>query len=277
MTEPSPPSADARYGNQATQRVLSLLALFGHGTATRGVTEVSKVTGMNKNMVHRCLTTLVEAGFLVKDVSGERYQLGFKILDLHVVDPIVDIRALARPTLEQLHDLTRESVFLSIIVGSNRVNVDSIEAQGRRVSLGQRGKAVPLHVTRMSLLLLAHLDQEQIDAYLAASAPLDRFDDVYPVTEKTTKKLVLRQIKELRGRNIETWQHPTRFDAAYISFPISGVEGRLHGIVTVGGPRERFDPDEPALQQRMLEIVERLRQQCGFLIAAPVVLTGAGS
>lgn len=266
--------SEARYGNQASQRVLSLLTHFGQGSDTRGVTELSRLSGMNKNMVHRALTTLVDAGYLVRDDTGERYQLGFRLLDLHIREAPVDIRVLARGTLEQLHSITGESVFLSIIVGSNRVNVDWIEGTGRRVSLGQRGQAVPLHVTKMSLFLLAQLDDEKVMRYLAAAAPLDGHGDAYGVAEQMTESNILREIATLRGRPFISWQTPNRFDAAYISWTIPGAGTSLHGIVTVGGPRERFDPDKVNSDPAVSTIIQRLRQQCGFVEAAPIVFPG---
>ena len=268
------PAAEGRYGNQASQRVLSLLAQFSAGGDSRGVTELSRVTGMNKNMVHRALTTLVDAGFLVKDGTGERYQLGFRLLDLHIRETFVDFRVLARSSLEQLHAITGESVFLSIVVGSNRVNVDRIEGTGRRVSLGQRGQAVPLHVTKMSLILLAQFDDEKIRRYLAGAAPLDQYDDVHGVAQRTTERGLWQEVARLRGRASISWQTPNRFDASYVCWPILGAGGSLHGIVTVGGPRERFDPDEAVSRPAVNAIIERLRQQCGFVEAAPTILDG---
>ncbi|MBV8577046.1 MAG: IclR family transcriptional regulator, partial [Acetobacteraceae bacterium] len=153
----------ASYRNQATQKVLDLLKMFIGGDETRGVTELSRATGMTKSMVHRALATLVEDGYLTRDPDSERYRLGYRILDLHIGDEMLDLRALCRPTLEHLHGLTRESIFLSIIVGGSRVNVDWIEGQGRRVSFSQRGRSVPLHCTKMSRLLLAYLPDSDID------------------------------------------------------------------------------------------------------------------
>jgi DNA-binding IclR family transcriptional regulator len=262
----------SRYRNQATQRVLNLLLMFVGPEETRGVSELSRASGMNKNMVHRALATLVDAGYVVRDRSGERYQLGYRILDLHLDDGILDLRALCRPTLEQLHAVTRESVFLSIIVGRNRVNVDWIEALGRRVSFGQRGRSVPLHCTKMSRLLLAHLDDAEIESYLAGAAPLDQFDALFPDTAVTTEASVWHEIRAMRGADYVTWRSPKQFGGAYVSFPIPGADGRLHAIVTIGGPMERFDPERIVRLNAIWAAVEQLRQQCLAFVPAPVVV-----
>src|SRR5205823_5737300 len=123
-----------RYRNQATQRVLAVLLALAETPEPRGVTELSRGLGMNKNMVHRALSTLVSAGYATRDASGELYQPGTRLLSLAPDDRAdADIVALARPVLERLHALTGESVYLSIIVGRNRVTVDDIQAEGGRV------------------------------------------------------------------------------------------------------------------------------------------------
>src|SRR5215467_5979454 len=145
-----------RYRNQAAQRVLSVLASFIGHEGPRGVSEIARELKLSKNMVHRALFTLAKENYLARDPTGERYQLGLKLLALNPSGARdFDILALARPTLEALHGLTGESVYLSIIVGRNRVTVDDIQAQGPRVLRSPRGHPVALHCTKMSRTLLA--------------------------------------------------------------------------------------------------------------------------
>src|SRR5258705_3588610 len=129
-----PADETVRYRNQATQRVLKALLAFAANAKPRGVTELSRELGMNKNMIHRALSTLMAENYLVRDPSGELYQLGYRLLMLGSGAPSeFDIVALARPALEQLHALTAESVFLSIIGRRHRLTIDDIPAQGPRV------------------------------------------------------------------------------------------------------------------------------------------------
>ena len=114
------------YGNQAAQRVLAVLSSFAAAEAPLGVTELARELGMSKNMVHRALSTLVETGWLTRDASGERYQIGFAALLLAGGEPQFALVPLARPYVRRLHAFTGESVFLSVIVGDNRVTIDEI-------------------------------------------------------------------------------------------------------------------------------------------------------
>ncbi len=266
----------SRYRNQAAQRVLAVLAAFIGRDAVYGVTELSRLIGMNKNMVHRALTTLTKEGYLARDASGRRYQLGYRVLELagEETDEF-DIRTLCRPVLEELHRLTSESVFLSIIVGQSRVNVDWIEGRGRRVSHSLRGRSVPLHCTKMSRMLLSYLSDEEITAYLAGAAPLDSEAEIFPDTIGMTAKTVWKDIESIRGRSHISWGNPRAFGGAYIAFPALDDAGRPHAIVTVGGPIERFTPERiEGLAGTMAAILAPLQQQCRLFPAAPILLFG---
>ncbi len=269
LAEPAIPEPP-RYRNQATQRVLSVLLAFAESGEPRGVTELSRALSMSKNMVHRALTTLTAEGYLTRDPSGERYQLGPRVLALGVgTSGETDIVALARPALEQLHALTAESVYLSIIVGHDRVTVDDIQAQGARVLRSQRGSPVPLHCTKMSRVLLAHLTDAEIAGYLAAAAPLRR-PGRFPDPPSETAAGVWEDVRAIRAVPYVLWRNPLLSSAAYAIFPIRDAQARAHAIVTIGGPRERFDlPDIEALLPRMRAILEPLEREAQAFPAPP--------
>src|SRR5437016_14025616 len=163
------PSGPAPYRNQATQRVLTVLLALSDAPQPRGVSGLARTLGMNKNMVHRALSTLIAAGYATRDAAGELYQPGPRCLALTPDNGSdADIIALARPILERLHALTGARVYVSVIVGRTRVTVDDIQAEGTRVLRSRRGAPVPLHCTKMSRVLLAQLTDEEIAEYLRA-------------------------------------------------------------------------------------------------------------
>jgi DNA-binding IclR family transcriptional regulator len=262
-----------RYRNQAAQRVLQVLASFiGHAGA-RGVTEISRELKLSKNMVHRALSTLAAENYLVRDPTGERYQLGLQLLALKPNGTAeFNIVSAARPTLERLHQVTGESVYLSIIVGRNRVTVDDIEAQGPRVLRSPRGHPVPLHCTKMSRTLLAHLSNAEIDDYLKKAAPLHR-PQRFPDPASESAKAVWKDIVEIRSAPYVLWRNPHVASAAYAIFPVLDEARHPHAVVTVGGPRERFDlPRIKALLPQMLEALEPLERQACLLSAPPFLV-----
>jgi DNA-binding IclR family transcriptional regulator len=254
-------TAPRSAANLATIRVLTVLARFIGAQRSMGVTELAESLGMTKNMVHRALMTLVEAGYLVRDESGARYEIGAGVLQLRdsqTGEP--DLRAICRPFMQRLQVLSGESVFLSIIVGRNRVNVDSIEAAGRRVTYSMRGRAVPLHITDTSRIMLAHLTDEEVDEYIRVASPLSQYKD----TALRTPKQLWTALRALREQGFGLSHGEFKMGATYVAFPILDGSGRPHGAMTVGGPEERFTFAHAKrllaeMQQAMAELHERTR------------------
>jgi DNA-binding IclR family transcriptional regulator len=152
------------------------------------------------------------------------------------------------------------------------VTVDDIQAQGERVLRSQRGSPVPLHCTKMSRVLLAHLRDGDIAEYLAAAAPLprpNRFPD--PLSE--TAAGVWEDVHAIRAVPYVLWRNPHHASAAYAIFPVQDGAGRAHAIVTIGGPRERFDLREiEAALPRMRAILQPLEREARLFPAPPFLV-----
>ncbi len=265
-------SKAVRYRNQAAQRVLSVLLSLADVPTPVGVSELSRALGMNKNMVHRALTTLVAAGYATRDVSGALYQPGPRLLPLvRSASVESDVIALARPVLERLHAVTQESVYLSIVVGRNRVTVDDIQAEGALVLRSQRGQPVPLHCTKMSRVLLAHRSDHEIAEYLCAAAPLHRTQR-FPDPASESEEGVWQDIRSIRQMRQIVWRNPHLSSAAYAIFPICDAVGRVHAIITVGGPAERFDiPQIEARLPELRKVLAPLEREARLIPAPPFV------
>jgi DNA-binding IclR family transcriptional regulator len=152
------------------------------------------------------------------------------------------------------------------------VTVDDIQAQGARVLRSQRGHPVPLHCTKMSRVLLAHLSDAEVADYLAAAAPLQR-GQRFPDPPGETAEGVWDDIGAIRAVPFVLWRNPHLSSAAYAIFPIRDEAGRAHAIVTIGGPRERFDlPQIEEYLPRMRAILEPLESQARLFPAPPFVV-----
>ena len=273
----TPAAASGSAANVSTVRVLAVLSRFIGASRALGVTEISQNLGMTKNMVHRALTTLVRNGHLVRDASGARYELGFGVLQfLDPSAPEPDIRTICQPYLRSLQQLSGESVFLSIVVGRNRVNVDSIEAPGRIVTHAVRGRAVPLHLTETSRVLLAFLSDAEIAEYIRIASPLTRA----PAPGVVTPERLWKDLRAIRKSGYALGHGERRFserrvEATYLAFPVLDAAGRPHAALTVGGPQERFDiAAATALLPGMRLIVEDANRQARLIPAKPVYLLG---
>lgn len=239
-----------RHTNKATVRILEVLSLFADTSASLGVTEVSRRLGISKNMAFRALTTLLEEGYLVRDPSGQRYDLGFRVVELqnpNFSEP--DIVSLATPFMERILNLTQETVLLVVPVEHRVVVLYGLEGKGAFVRRIPLGMSVPLHASSGSRAVLACLSDEEIDAYLRAMVPLAR---ITPRTITDPKKL-WAEIRVVRQRGYAIGMGDYMEGVLSVAFPILDPENRPHGALAIGGPKHRFT------QQTLAEFLPQLR------------------
>lgn len=228
--------ADDVSGNKATARVLKVLGRFADGSDSYGVSELARELGMTKNMVYRALTTLTRHGYLVRDESGARYQLGFALVRLGQAQlDQLDLPSLCAPFMREMRDATGETVTLSVPAGRNVVTIDGIRGRGalaRRVPLG---RLTPLHASPASRAVLAFLADDELEAYLAGGE-LERFTET-TIVEADALRGELAAVRS-RGYALSLGDHVAGPKGA--AFPVLDREGHPHGALTVAGPADRF-------------------------------------
>lgn len=243
-----------RSQNKATTRVLAVLSAFAADAAGYGVTELSNILGMTKNMVYRALTTLVEQGYLVRDETGQRYQLGFRILELQsesAIEP--DLRALCRPYLRRVFQLTGETVSLMVRSGDFAVFIDGIETRRLGTYRMQIGGIRPLHTNASGRVLLAFSEDDAIKDYVARHRPMS-----LPTGGVLTPQELWTRVKEIRADGYACVVRPGALVMKSIAFPVWDSEGGLHGVLSTGGPLERFGDELERLLPELRQIMEEL-------------------
>lgn len=250
--------------NKSSARILRLLAAFAEGrTASLGVSELSRRLGMSKNMVFRALNTLADEGYVVRDRQGSRYTLGYRVFDLCTAAlEVPDIRALCAPFLRQIHELTGETVLLSIAVGYSSVVVDGIEGRGPLLSRVAHGRPIPLHAGPGSRALLSFLPDSEIKRYIAARSPLA------PVTPTTIvdPELLWAEIRRVRTRGYALGYRDNLSGVTGVSFPVFGADGDVQGAISAGGPEDQCDDAKLAsFIPGIARIVAQLNQRSKLL------------
>ncbi len=228
----------AKDQNKATARVLSVLSAFASDAGAYGVTELSVRLGMTKNMVHRALTTLVDQGFLVRDLAGARYELGYRVVELqnpHVPEP--DLRSLCAPSIRQFHRVTGETVSVCVRRGDFIVFIDGFETRLPSVWRLEIGDLRPLHWTASSRVVLAFLPDAEIEDYIRRNQPMR----LGPTGAPVDPEQLWQEIREIRACGHAMQHRAAPPNMVSIAFPIRGADERVQGAIAVGGPVERFD------------------------------------
>ena len=159
--------SDSKYTIDALLRGLKILSLFSHETPSLSLTDIVKATGINKTTVFRMVTTLEDAGYLMRNPETRRYRPGVRVLQLgFTAISGLDVRQAARPYLEQLSQQVGETVSLSVLDGMEVVYIDRVRnRQIVGVVLGM-GSRLPAHCASMGKAMLAHLTPAELQRRL---------------------------------------------------------------------------------------------------------------
>lgn len=225
--------------NKAAARALKVLSYFASESPVHSSIELSRKLGLTKNSVYRCLETLVHVGYLVRDASETRYELGPGVAQLHSPRwQAPEVRALCRPFMEQLSEMTGEAVHLLVPSGNQAIAVESIEGEGIAFRL-PIGAALPLHVSPGSRCILACLPDSEVDAYINENAPLKRFTK----GTITDPDKLRRNIREIREQGYALSQEDFQIGRVGVAFPVIDVDGRPHGSIVIAGQRKQKTQD----------------------------------
>jgi DNA-binding IclR family transcriptional regulator len=256
---------DNREQNKAMARILTVLSSFASSRAEFGISELSQHLGMTKNMVFRAIKTLVEQDYVMRDPSGQRYQLGFRVLELqNVTSPEPTFRTLCAPAMQQIHELTGETVSLTVRALDYSVFIDGIETRKPGVWRLQIGALRPLHANSTGHVYLAFADDAALSDYIARHE-----HDPAPQSGESLNETALREdIAAIRKRGYATSVRQGMLPMASLAFPIWDAEHNLHGVISVGGPKERFEPLVAGLLPSITGIIETLCQRTRLYAAS---------
>lgn len=239
-TSTQEPAADAgeRNGNMigAVDNVLRLLLLFENQKLLR-VNEVSRQMQLSRSTVHRMLTTLSHHGFVVQDSFSRGYGPGPALVDigLAVVNEM-DIRQIARSTLETLRSATNETVHLAVLRDLDVLYLDGLESE-RLVRAGQRiGQSLPAYATAAGKALLAQMDDDAVKT-LYPSATLGRVTD----QSLRTRAALLRALAQVREQGYAVNHGESEDDVSGLAVAVPDRRGRPRAALVVTGPRSRVD------------------------------------
>lgn len=228
MTDPAPRSA--------ADRLLAVLAAFGHASPALSLTEISRRAGLTLPTTHRLVGLLTAWGVLERDPEGV-YHIGLRLWELGALAPRgLALREAAMPFLEDLYEATHENVQLAVRDGLEVVYIERISgrsAVGVRTEVGARW---PLHAAGVGLVLLAHSAAEVQEQYLTETLAV-----FTPYTVNDPVRL-RRMLAEVRRAGFAVSDRQITEDALSVAAPVRDVRGQVMASVSVVVPVEGVAP-----------------------------------
>ena len=226
--------------------------------ASPGLTfsEIVDATGVPKASAHRLLRELVDLSALSYDEATRRYQGGLLLAAMGAsVTRNYDIRRIARPHLEALHENTGNVATLGIRDGETGIYIDKIEPTDFVIRLhSEIGKSFPLHCTAMGKVLLAFSDAATVSRVTRRKL---RAYTEHTITDKQALKAELDRVRE-NGIAIDR-EEITR-GLVCIAAPIVGIDGNVEAAIS--STMSSFDTSSEKLKN-----VENRVRECARAIS----------
>lgn len=150
------------YRVQSLERALDILDCFTFQNREMSLSEVVKLTKLNKTTAKRLLSNFTYRGYLQQDLNTKRYQLGLRLFELGgIVFSSFSLRKAAAHPMTHLQNETEATILLGVMMEDQLVYVDKREGLGMIRISSDIGWRRPLHYGMLGMVLMAYLRPEK--------------------------------------------------------------------------------------------------------------------
>lgn len=226
----------AQANRAVVEKAFAVLEAWDHRGESLGASELARRTGLPKSTSHRLLGILEAAG-VVERLSGS-YRLGERLRGISgmVAAGFPDLREVGLPFMQDLYELTHETIHLGALDGFDVHCVEKLYGHRRSPLASRVGGVLPAHSTALGKALLAY-----------SSTNVQR-----SVLTRLAEPLVLSaELRKVRRAGVAFDHGETHADVNCVAAPVLNRDGRAIAAISVSGPVERFRPNQ---------VVERVRR-----------------
>jgi DNA-binding IclR family transcriptional regulator len=200
--------------------------------------------------VTRTLRTLADNGLVEEAAGGGGWTLGYELVRLaRNADPHRRLVEAARPALGRLRDAAGESALLAVPRGRPGMEILLQLDAGRHIGVANWvGTDVPLHASSAGKLVLAELDEAELDAWLGSSRRASFTD-----TTIADPRALRSELVRVRRQGWAELADELEDGLAALSVPVRHGDGALCGMVGVSGPTFRLGK---ARRRELLPLVQ---------------------
>jgi DNA-binding IclR family transcriptional regulator len=223
---------------QVLDRAMALVGVLSRAPGPVSLTRLANDAGLHTASAHRILGALMAHGLIEKSGAGE-YDLGVRWLEVgNRLRARLNIRQVAMPYMQQLAELTGETVNLIVRRGDEAVYVERVTGGQTMIQVVQVvGAHAPLHVTAVGKIFLSEDSASGVMGY-AERTGLPAYT---PNTLITLEKL-RAELEVIRREQLACDREEAELGVACIGAPIRDAEGKLVAGLSISAPADRHKP-----------------------------------
>lgn len=246
--------------NKTVVRSMDILNLFINYSEL-SFQEIITLSGMPKTSVYRMLATLEEMGFLEKG-SDAKYRLGLLFLKFgHLVSSRLDIRKVAYPFMNTLHQDTEEAINLIIREGHEAIYIEKIDTYQKVRLYTAIGRRSPLYAGACPRAILSFLPDEEINAYLDAV-------ELKPIANGTVTSIdkLYEMIQQARAEGCTVSHSELENHTSAVAAPIYNNVGEVVAGLSIAGIEANYVGEKmEILKEKVKAATFEISRQLGYL------------
>ena len=223
---------------QVIDRAMALVGVLSRAPGPVSLTRLAGEAELHTASAHRILGALMAHGLVEKTGAGE-YDLGVRWLEVgNRLRARLNIRQVAMPAMQQLAELTGETVNLIVRRGDEAVYVERVTGGQTMIQVVQVvGAHAPLHVTAVGKIFLSEDSASGVMGYTERTG----LPAYTPNTLITLEKL-RAELEVIRREQLAYDREEAELGVACIGAPIRDAEGKLVAGLSISAPADRHKP-----------------------------------
>lgn len=243
----------------AVTRTMQLLEALVGAPDGMGVMELATALDIHKADVSRILSTLEEAGYVLRNLDTGRYSVSFKFVAMALrYKDHTQLEDIVHPVLVELVQEIGESVQFAIEQNRQLIYVDKVEGIKPLRVASMLGQMAPLHATAAGKVWLASLPDEQVAALMQERG-------MRAITEHTITTLdgLLRELAVVRQQGYAVSREEVNRTVFGLAAPVRDRRGQVRAAVVATIPmyeatEERIEVVKSGVLRAASKLSERL-------------------
>ena len=209
---------------------LRVIEAFGEDASRLTITEVARITGLDRATTRRLLLTLSSLGYA--EFDGKYFSLLPRILRLgHAYLLATQLPRIVQPFLDQLSSRVGHSASASVLDGAEIIYV-ARAAQQRVMSVNlMPGSRLPAYCSSMGRVLLAALSEDAARAVIAGAAR-----PALTVHTRTDVAELMEELRRVRDQGYAVIDQEIELGLCSIAVPVLNRRGQVVAALNIGAP-----------------------------------------
>ncbi|WP_289141019.1 IclR family transcriptional regulator [uncultured Brevibacillus sp.] len=236
---------------QSIERTMKIIrVLISDEKPAWPISELVDATGLPISTLHRFLESMIHYGLVEQEPVTKHYKAGYTWMEIgFLLHEKLNLRAVARPYMEELAVEVEESIFLNIPAGGDSIPIEKVESPLKIRIDENLGERIPLTIGAPSKMILAYWKTPEMMKIVSAQLPT------------ASHQTFIEQLAQARQNGYAISYAEKTEGTMAVAAPIIGYGNQLVGAISINAPSFRV-PDE-----RLSFFIEKVKQKAATISA----------